>query len=114
MAELLLSRFAGTSVVFLASSVGVALSVWYGGLWPGVLATAVAVIATDYVFYGPGALLQFGSLVAEDGVSATESRTVGSEEPLPDRAVSLTAPGPVRDAREERPPARRPRPGYGP
>jgi K+-sensing histidine kinase KdpD/ActR/RegA family two-component response regulator len=58
--ELLLGR-AGPEFRFLAFSLAVALSAWYGGLGPGVLAVLLAFVASDYLLLGPGALLRFDS-----------------------------------------------------
>jgi len=58
--ELLLGR-AGSEFRFLAFSLSVALSAWYGGLGPGVLAILLAILASDYFLLGPGVFLGFDS-----------------------------------------------------
>jgi signal transduction histidine kinase/ActR/RegA family two-component response regulator/uncharacterized protein YigA (DUF484 family) len=50
-AELLLSRFVGSNFLFFATGGTIAVAAWYGGFWPGAVATVV----------GPGVLFQFGS-----------------------------------------------------
>ena len=57
----LLSGRAGPEFRFLAFSLSIALSAWYGGLGPGVLALLLAIAAGDYFFLGPGAFLRFDS-----------------------------------------------------
>ena len=69
-AELLLSRIGGTGFLFLVSGVAVAVTAWYGGLWPGVVATAVAAIGVDYAFFAPGVLLQLGGVVQASALAA--------------------------------------------
>jgi signal transduction histidine kinase/ActR/RegA family two-component response regulator len=58
--ELLLGR-AGPEFRFLAFSLSVAVSAWYGGLGPGVLAILLAILASDYFLLGPGVFLRFDS-----------------------------------------------------
>jgi K+-sensing histidine kinase KdpD/ActR/RegA family two-component response regulator len=58
--ELLPGR-AGPEFRFLAFSLSVALSAWYGGLGPGVLALLFAIVASDYFLLGPGVFLGFDS-----------------------------------------------------
>ncbi len=55
--ELVITRVAGPEAQFLPFSLAVAISAWYGGLAPGVLAIALACIASDYFLLGPGVLL---------------------------------------------------------
>ena len=55
--ELVIARVGGPEAQFLPFSLAVAISVWYGGLAPGVLAIALACIASDYFLLGPGILL---------------------------------------------------------
>jgi K+-sensing histidine kinase KdpD len=52
---------AGAFVVFLGA---VAVSAWYGGLGPGLLATALGTLATSYLFVAPTASFGIGSLNA--------------------------------------------------
>lgn len=59
--ELLIARTAGSEFRFLAFSLSVACSVWYGGLGPGVLAILLASVASDYVLLGPERFLHFDS-----------------------------------------------------
>jgi len=57
--ELVLARLAGPEAQFLPFSLAVVFSVWHGGLGPGLLAIALACIASDYFLLGPGILLWF-------------------------------------------------------
>ena len=70
--ELLLGR--GPEFRFLPFSLSVALSAWYGGLGPGVLAILLAILAGDYFFLGPGVFLRFDS---SDQVYALTGFAVG-------------------------------------
>ena len=41
---------------------GVVVAAWFGGLWPGLLATALSALASDYFFFFPQHMLQMSSL----------------------------------------------------
>jgi signal transduction histidine kinase/CheY-like chemotaxis protein len=56
--ERLMTGVAGAQFRFLAFSVAVALTAWYGGLWPSVLALVLVCLASDYFFLGPGTWLR--------------------------------------------------------
>jgi len=56
--ELVITPVAGSEAQFLPFSLAVAVSIWYGGLAPGVLAIALAWVASDYFLLGPGILLR--------------------------------------------------------
>jgi K+-sensing histidine kinase KdpD len=57
--ELVMARVAGPEAEFLPFSLAVVISAWYGGLGPGLLAIALACLASDYFLLGPGILLWF-------------------------------------------------------
>ena len=52
-AKLLLDPLVGRDAPFLLFLVPVTVSAWYGGLGPGLLATAAAVLVSDYFFMAP-------------------------------------------------------------
>jgi K+-sensing histidine kinase KdpD len=48
----------------------VILAAWFGGLWPGVLATALSLVLGDYLFIAPrGKLLHYEDLLTWNRVS---------------------------------------------
>ena len=59
-AEILLDRWTGR-FVFVAFAPAVAMSAWLGGVVPASLTILLSAIATDYFFFGPGEVLDFGT-----------------------------------------------------
>ena len=60
-AEVLLSRFTSFPPSTTLFALSIAISAWYGGVGPGVLALVLSGIAIDYVVIEPGTFLRFSS-----------------------------------------------------
>ena len=60
-AEVLLSRFTSFPPSTTVFAMSIAVSAWYGGVGPGMLALLLSAIAIDYVVIEPGTFLHFSS-----------------------------------------------------
>lgn len=54
--RLLLWPVLGSEIPFLFLWPAVLVAAWYGGLWPGLLATLLSALAEDYMLLGPGSI----------------------------------------------------------
>src|SRR6476469_8411282 len=60
--ELLLSKITSAAPSTTWFAVSIAVSAWFGGAGPGVLALLLSAAAIDYVVYEPGTLFHFANL----------------------------------------------------
>ncbi len=59
--ELFFAKLTGSTPSTTLFAVSVAVSAWYGGLGPGILALLLSAVAIDYLVYEPGTLLHFAN-----------------------------------------------------
>ena len=105
--ELLLSKLPGASPSTTLFAVSIAVSAWYGGAGPGVLALILSAAAIDYLVVVPGTFLHFTS-IGEAVLFACY--IAGVARVLPADRTNLSSPAsgpePAAHGRTDRPPIR--------